>query len=233
MYSRQKQSKFDDFRRKQSFTCNPRTSRTHVTHDEVITPETFRGYPKAEARKSTKQGRKRKGKSCIATDTPIKNEFEERARERQNRVNKKKGLKKQVLPESSDSCNDEDDISIHLDDDSDDDVTCFPAPDETESHRDPQVDDFVLVKFPGKRSVVYYVGKILKEKNKNEEYEVTYLRTFQRTKNKFVFPAEPDVALLSEDDIVLILPEPFKQGQTKRQNAAFVFPVNLRHYNVL
>ncbi|KAJ8891133.1 hypothetical protein PR048_010647 [Dryococelus australis] len=40
----------------------------------IVTPQLFRGYPKASDRKDTVKKRKR-GKSCIATDTPIKQAF--------------------------------------------------------------------------------------------------------------------------------------------------------------
>ena len=37
----------------------------------VVTPESVRPYPKAEARKTTRKGRKKR-KSAILTDTPVK-----------------------------------------------------------------------------------------------------------------------------------------------------------------
>jgi hypothetical protein len=46
----------------------------------VISPEIFRGYPKAESRKP---GNRRKGgRSCIPTDTPVKESLVQRAQQR-------------------------------------------------------------------------------------------------------------------------------------------------------
>lgn len=206
----------------------PSTSKDQPIETNIVTPESFRGLPKAAARKGTSKTNRRKGRSCIATDTPVKDEFERRAEERKAKTEKKTKVKRNVLPESSESS----DISMHLDD-TDDDVDDFSQPEERGSNEYPREGDFVLAKFPGKRGIVYYVGKVLKDKNKDLDYEVTYLRKYRSSKNKFVYPIEPDIALLSESDVELILPQPFQLGHTKRQNAAFVFPVNLNNYNVM
>ncbi|KAJ8957110.1 hypothetical protein NQ318_007325 [Aromia moschata] len=73
-------------------------------------PEDFKGFPKAEVRKV--KNLRRKGKSIIATDTPEKNEIEERSFVRSLKISKKedkvatekiKKIKKKVFTEDSES----------------------------------------------------------------------------------------------------------------------------------
>jgi hypothetical protein len=52
-----------------------------ATAIKFISPQQFKGYPKAESRKNNKKGRA-KGKTVMATNTPGKDDIEKRAAER-------------------------------------------------------------------------------------------------------------------------------------------------------
>jgi hypothetical protein len=81
--------------------------------------------------------------------------------------------------------------------------------------REPNVGDYVLVKFSGK-TPVFYVGKILKQKDEDGDFEISYLRKSVKDPSKFMFPVEPDIASVAETDITIVLPQPLIAGQTKR-----------------
>ncbi|KAK9754762.1 hypothetical protein QE152_g961 [Popillia japonica] len=75
---------------------------------QFVSPEDIRAYPKAEARKNVRQGRK-KDKSIIATDTPEKKDIEEKYKKGQealDKQNKKKAIKRQIV-EDDDETEDE------------------------------------------------------------------------------------------------------------------------------
>lgn len=61
---------------------------SNILETQIILPETVRPFLKAPPRKVKVSGRK-KGKSVILTSTPVKEELEERARERKNKTKKK------------------------------------------------------------------------------------------------------------------------------------------------
>ncbi|KAJ8945485.1 hypothetical protein NQ314_009238 [Rhamnusium bicolor] len=113
-----------------------------------ITPEEYRGYPKARARKTVRKGRK-KGNTIIATDTPVKKELEE--------AFKKKRSKKPKHPRpQSSSSEDDEQISVHSDtscaegeeDVCEEDEEILPLLDKETFpplKNDPQIDDFGTV----------------------------------------------------------------------------------------
>lgn len=99
--------------------------------------------------------------------------------------------------------------------------------------REPVLNDYVLVKFEVKsRSSCYYLGKIIGNKNQNDELEISYLRLLSKCSSKFVCPDKPDFALVALKDIKLILPEPILLGHTSRQRSAIVFNVDFSSYNI-
>lgn len=96
-----------------------------------------------------------------------------------------------------------------------------------ELEREPNVDDFVLVRFP---KSIYYVAKILKEKNEDNEFYVSFFRKREKY-NGFSMPECPDLALIPQDDIVLILPTPTPM-KTKRLAGYLCFPISFGNLNV-
>lgn len=95
--------------------------------------------------------------------------------------------------------------------------------------RDPKVNDYVMVEFAFK-STVYYIGKMIRNKNAKNELEISYIR---KTKFwKFVYPNVPEFKLVALQDIKLILPQPRYMGKTSRQNSYTYFKVDLGQFNV-
>ncbi|XP_046963332.1 uncharacterized protein LOC124532470 [Vanessa cardui] len=214
------------------------TNDVNRMEDILASPIECREYPKAGPRIS-KKGRKR-GKSCIATDTPIKQEFEEASKERENKKRKKKtpnegNIKIKRKPKRVEKVTkvlfaSSEKGSENLDEDSDivssgsDDIPLCLL-------KTPEKDDFVVVKFMGKQTK-HYIGKLLTN-NELDEYDVSYLRKSSKVDNVFYFPLEPDLAIVKKDDIELILPLPKTKKQTKRQADFYSFPEKiLRQFNL-
>lgn len=70
----------------------------------------------------------------------------------------------------------------------------------------PKVNDFVVVKFYGKKSVKHYVALVLSANDTG--FTVKYLR--KSVGRKFVFPQVDDVAHVDTDDIIHVLECPLK-----------------------
>lgn len=200
-------------------------------------PEEFRGFPKAEARKS--KNMRRKGKSIIATDTPEKDAIEERSMARTNKVSKKdkaqvskiEKVKKQVFEKDSESSEEE----PVLDSSSGDDCFVRIDPDGFEDlHRSPIEDDFVLVEFTGKteKRKVYFIGKVPTKIESSQEYEITFLKNQKWGTNKFVYPDIADESVVPISDIKLIMPPPNLCGHTSHQKASFTFEIDLSLLNI-
>lgn len=191
-------------------------------------PFQFRGLPKADKRKGNRAPR-RKGKSMIATDTPNKDEIEQRFLEKtaKKRKTAAKLKKKKVLQSSSSSEND-DKMSIYSEEEGmfveeEDNVVdpdkFYPL------HSLPKEGDFILVEFIAKSKKVYYVGKVIGVKN--NEVEVTFLRKSVKNPNKFHLPCIPDISVVSSSDIKMILVTPtFSSGTTKRMQGLYQFNVD-------
>lgn len=153
---------------------------------EAVTPESVRPYPKAGPRKLIGMTRK-KGKTRILTDTPEKLQIElaEQEKQRKNKAKQDRKLKKDFknkekksipklpleltnrgkkrqMSSSSDS-----DENISLADSSDGPFVGETSEEEFDEDdvivldRNFQVNDFVLVKFDTKKTVLHYVGRIL------------------------------------------------------------------------
>lgn len=196
-----------------------------ITRKTFLTPREFRGFPKAAQRKQV-QNRKR-GKSFIPTDTPDKFELETKSAEK--RKAKTKIVRKQIIEPETSSSSDETgrlDSSSEYDGDMDAPITGFE-----ELDRNAAINDYVLVKFAGKKNIKYFVGKILSEISNDFEYDISYLRRRNKS-NKFVYPNVPEVASVLSQDIVMILPVPTLFGKTKRQNQCVQFEVNFGQLDV-
>lgn len=90
--------------------------------------------------------------------------------------------------------------------------------------RTPTEGDHVVVRFDTKRKAVYYVGKILHNRNENLGYYVSYLRG--NRKHQFNMPNVPDLAFVKEHDIKFILPNPKMGGSTLRQQSYYYFDID-------
>lgn len=81
---------------------------------------------------------------------------------------------------------------------------------------------------------VFYVGKIIKNKDENEDLEVSFLKKHKKsTTCKFVLPNIPDLASVNLQDIKAILPSPKVSGQTTRQHSFYLFEIDLSSFENL
>ncbi|KAJ8893304.1 hypothetical protein PR048_005895 [Dryococelus australis] len=115
----------------------------------IVTPQSFRGHPKASDRKDTMKKRKRR-KSCIATDTPIKQAFAEWACVKQAQKPKKENLATKVMKVAYWYLIR---TKIQI-------VKAKKEDSHFNTEHQPRQGDYVLVKFSG-NSDVHYVWKIL------------------------------------------------------------------------
>lgn len=186
----------------------------------VVSPEIIRPYPKALPR-VTKGGRK-KLKSAILTSTPEKNRLEqellERALKKQRKMDsnkvpkqntkikknlfKKKASKKNGLSSDSESC-DSDNFSTK----SMSSELCISEESEDESNiqsRRPNTNDWVLVKYEGKKSVRRFVGKILE--CTEDGFHIKFARRIEGS--RFKWPPQEDLDTVDETQIEITLKPP-------------------------
>ena len=91
--------------------------------------------------------------------------------------------------------------------------------------RKPQEDDYVLVKFQGKKMMnKFCVGKIIGDEDEDGDLEISYLRESAKVDELFVMPNIPDLASVHISEIKVILPAPSDVG-TKRQLSRYKFPL--------
>lgn len=226
------------------------------TSKVLKTPEMIRPFPKVQIRTQTKKGRSF-GKSRIYTDTPEKNRIEElekikeMKRLEKERKSKAREIKRALsllnedyVKSSKPKRNKTKEIEI-LCSDSETDFSLRESStspfdeleeNEEEVHKetlDPEnVKDgaFVLVKFEKKRSVIYYVGQIIKHFSLTEVF-VSFLRKKPGSSMNFVFPDVKDEGSVDVSDVVLILPDP-KSAKTARTAKILSFNKDLSLYNV-
>ncbi|XP_046972441.1 uncharacterized protein LOC124539186 [Vanessa cardui] len=225
----------------------------------VLTPEAIRPYPTVVRSNKTNKGR-RPGKSRIYTDTPEKKaiedkhnekemkklEQERRARAREMKrslvgFNLKTKNKKVKNTKSQESDSDGSDISFQ------ESSTSVIDEDENE-HENFEINNsqltvdvipenikdgsFVLVKFPKKKSIIYYVGKVVSHYSKTE-FKISYLRKKPGYSWTFVFPNVEDIHTVYITDVEMILPEPKPpKFCTSRTSKLFTFSVNFSNYIV-
>lgn len=225
----------------------------------VLTPEAIRPYPTVVRSNKTKKGRG-PGKTRIYTDTPEKKLIEEkhnekqlkkleqerRARARQMKrsladFNLKTKNKKAKTKESDESDCDGSDISFQ------ENSTSITDEDETEhenfdmNRSQLTVDvipenikdgSFILVRFPKKKSIIYYVGKVIGHYSQTE-FKVSYLRKKPGCSWTFVFPNVEDINTVYITDVEMILPEPKPSTVcTSRTSKLFTFSVNFSNFTV-
>jgi len=211
-----------------------------------IGPEDIRGLPKAKPNEKKRKPR-RKGKCMIATDTPEKEEIrlreeetkkkkkdlEERKKKREEKAKENKNSKsktkrqakktKRVLYFESEDSEEVDDVSVHSD----------KAVASEISFREPEEGDFVLVKFKtGEKSCVYYVGKILSEKDSEDDLQISYYRKRVGDLSvSFTLPPKADLKSVHLNDVKVVLPKP-KSAATRRQKDIISFDFDFEPYKL-
>lgn len=187
-------------------TGEPCTSATETQSEPSaylpITPEVIRPYPTAVRNRKTNKGRKR-GKSRIYTDTPEKNELEERYRRKElKKIEQERKVRAKAVKRSLKELNSRQKKKkakkIESDEDSEEsEGTQLSLRESSTSSVDLETDEetddcsinnnlnvipekikdncYVLVKFKRKTCVVYYVGKVLSHYS-STELKISYLR---------------------------------------------------------
>lgn len=207
-----------------------------------ISPEEIVPYPKAEARKSTKRGRKA-GKARILIDTPEKEELLLQKNKKVRPLKQQRGKIQRVVRKVMESDSDGDEISSKISfGESDEESLLIDIENEMADIEDQkrfeaenmQVGDFVLVQFKKKGPPEHYIGEIC-EMHANINLSDLKIKFFKRINesNKFWYESDTifDVPLR---DVELKLPNPKKCRGSKRLEEQFIFEVNFSHskYNV-
>lgn len=212
-----------------------------------LSPASIWPFPKAEPRNPLKKNKgRKKGRTKILTDSPEKLEIEEaeaaRLEKKQRQLKpvrkmpKKLKVKKilQFKDEFSDS---EGSISLH--DTSDEEIFDHQIHDDTEIAQEidwmedePNIgeNEFVLVKFHTKRSIVYYIARVESIDSDTESYYVKFMR--KDIKGKFNFPQQDDCSMIEKTDIIMKLQPPQLVGGTSRAQSCFYFNVDLSNYDI-
>lgn len=195
----------------------PSTTTAYV-RPSIISPDSVRPYPKAPPRCDNPRGRKR-GRSKILTETPEKEAAEQQKIEKQN---KSKVTKKVFDIIESKSTN----LSIYEDSDGSlsEDVSS-----ESEHEVDIEklsIDDFVIVKFCTKKTIVHYVAQIIEKRD--TELRVQFLR---KKGLKFHFPITTDISDIESEDVVRKLHSPSNVKGTERTSSLMSFNINHSQYN--
>lgn len=192
-----------------------------VKQATLISPELVRPFPKAPPRKTNITGRK-KGKTMVLTDTPIKdelvNELLERSRKKAKIVKKKiiKEIKDVESSEESESevSYAESDASNNLEDE------------EMEmDYSSVSVGDYVLVAEGEPKSNLFSVGLV--EEELEEEYVINYIK---RIKPLFKFVKTKQSYTFRKEDIIHKLPPPVAAGGTNRTSEMLVFNIDLTKF---
>lgn len=211
------------------------------------TPEEIRALPQAPPRKKQASGR-RPAKTKILTDTPnmeeIKNDHEKRGEHKNKKQFKKnlmgeistetinmnkpvKNKKRKAIEEESES-----DKSLYNSSSSEE-VTDIEDQMENEKEEENfitglvNVNDYVLVRFATKKTVTYYVGKVLE--TINGEHLINFMRR-KKPGYHFVYPDVEDQSLVSEEH-VMKLPPPNFVGGTARSTRKLTFPVKFQKFD--
>jgi len=210
-------------------------NKTSTSVSTFVSPEVVKPYPKIE-QTVTKRGGRKKKRAEELTSTPVMNKLEEEFMEKkrkenlklkkvQNKGNKKRKPIMELLESSSESEIEMSDIRSSSDDD-----FCSNI----EDHFDCTnilIKSFVLVKFSTKKCVKYFVGQVEKIDMTYKEYSINFLR---KVGTKFVFPTVRDEAIVSAEDITIILPPPLENtGKSSRLQTAYRFAMDLTSYNVM
>ena len=176
----------------------PQTSSSNSLPVAYFSPEDIRGFPKAKPRK-TGQRRRPKGRTMIATDTPERQELQNKRKPKDIKGTKSK----RALFQDDNSDVDESEMILQ---DSSDDENCdqselIPEPelvDFEDLERSPTSGDYILVEFEAKKKI-YYIGKVLSCEDESPECEVMFLRKSLKVENKFVTPTVPDISFIEKN----------------------------------
>ena len=91
---------------------------------------------------------------------------------------------------------------------------------------------FIVTKvFSNKRSK-NFIAQIIGGPDKDNDYEVKFMKRSSKVRNGFIFPEEDDLASTSYKDLVCVLTQPSPVAHTSRLSNIFKFSENLASYNI-
>lgn len=210
-----------------------------LTNLPLKTPEELRPFPKSLPRK-VKTTKRKQVKAKILTHTPNMQEIKEDYKKRKVKIDNKKvkknvfekeikklpNKKKRIEPTKSDSDSDSVVSSRSSDITDIEDQIREELEDVSFAQGCIEINDFILVKFPTKKSIKYYIAKVLEIHS--DEYFVSFLRR-KSPGYFFVFPDVPDTSMVAGMD-AMKLPAPYDVGGTVRVQRKLRFPVNFSKY---
>ncbi|KAB0805286.1 hypothetical protein PPYR_02256 [Photinus pyralis] len=219
-----------------------RKSRVGKSRIYTSTPEKTRIEELEEIRKLKldKSGTKKKlviNKTSIQTLKSRKPTITQNIQKKGNKNNTRKRTK---IPKESDTSSDSNSESFKfmtkknkfLDSSSDSDIDMTESDcDEFSKLLDDEeilCDDYVLVQFPTKKTVIHYVGQVI-QLAENGEFVIKYLRN---THNRFHFPTVDDISTITRSEIVGKLPRPTSVTGNARLSSFLKFNVNFSSLNV-
>lgn len=180
--------------------------------NQTVLPETLRPFAKALPRKVI--SKRKKGKSMILTSTPIKDELEQRAKERKNKAEKKKTVVRKVLESSSSESGEEplyeDSSEWEGDEESNNVIVSKQAEDYKKG-------DYLIVKVYGKKSCRNYAAEITNKLHNG--YNVAFLKR-QHPSNRFKY-SEEEHSFITYEEIVCSLPPPIKYLKGRYENLIY------------
>ena len=191
----------------------------NIFQKKHFTPEEVRPFPKAGPRQTKRKGHKR-AQTLILTDSPVWRRLDAEAKEKLVKKTKPaKSTKMRVLPlkENSES---ESDLELPNSSDVSGHETKGNANEDLQTAK-LKPGDHVLVKYSGKRSFSYYVGKIVRVFEAENTADVNFsCRQSGLTKNCFfVYP--------ENDDTDGVTSQPHALGGTLRRAEQYIFDVDL------
>lgn len=230
----------------QNLTAESTIEHVHQTPEKsFVSPEQLLPYPQAKE-KETNVNRRKKKSTEILTDTPVYERIKEERQRNESKIRTKKTAQvkrqcfgddlhvsaskkgnKQKAAKLSSSESSDSDVSLS-DVANSDDVDYWETNDSNKPKEitEINVNSFVLVKFTTKKTIKYYVGKVIRLLD-DGEYEIRFLR---RHGKQFVFPDVEDVSSVLLEDIELHLPDPYLAGGTARASNTFTFSIDLSSY---
>lgn len=225
----------------------------------ILPPEMVRPYPKKVVDKnssSLKKGRE-KGTSSVFTDSPEKDRLQilcgEKVRKEEVKMMKQKAKqlkaakrllvltetkktkpKRRRRAQSDSDTSQNESLTFSYDDGEHFEATSDPECEDVNfdipNSENIEIGDFLLIKFEKKKTVLYYVAKVISKYN-TTDYQVSYLR--KRPGNcTFTFPMVEDKASVVFSDVVLQLPKPIYSKGTTRATSVYNFSIDLSGYNV-
>lgn len=223
---------------------------------KLVNLNDIRPFPFLQPKQNNRRARK-KGRSCIYTDTPEKDRIEAAEKEKQEKRAKsvkrrvyqsedpkdvsKKPRKKPKKSSYTSSSSESDLETVSAVDkkrnimnySSDSDIDLQSEHDDINGLLDDEevkVGDFVLVKFATKKKVLHFVGHVEELLGDYGELLVKFLRL--KPNRGFYYPIQDDFSTITRADIVFKLPPPQESKGTSRQASYIKFQVSFFQYTI-